>query len=296
GGAAPPPPPLPTSSTSSTSAKNASDTPALELARQAPALAQLAATSHGCLVLVAARVFLLPAPATSFADNTASFADSTTGSTGAPGGGAIRELASQANTIAVQAGRILIASNEQALILDENGSELTRVAIEQGASALGLIDRGRLLVVGYDAGNLELRPIDPGTAKPTYSFEETEPHPVERISEGPRQTLIVGYASGHLGIWSLQTGKRLRRFKLHGPVIHLLVDNTSRHLFAATEVGDYLAIDLTALYQDYCELLADVWSNVPVVWERGMPALVKPPASHRCAASNPGASTGSGAR
>ncbi|MFH0902053.1 MAG: hypothetical protein V2A73_15595, partial [Pseudomonadota bacterium] len=141
-------------------------------------------------------------------------------------------------------------------MLDESGTELARVEIEQGASALGLVDGDRLLVVGYDAGDLVFLPIDAGAARPGLSFEETEPYAVERISEGPRQTLIVGYESGHLGIWSMQTGKRLRHFKLHGPVIHLLVDSQSRRLYAATEVGDYQAIDLSALYQDYCELLS----------------------------------------
>ncbi|MFH0902574.1 MAG: hypothetical protein V2A73_18240, partial [Pseudomonadota bacterium] len=71
-----------------------------------------------------------------------------------------------------------------------------------------------------------------------------------------------------------------------GPIIHLLADHESRRLYAATEVGDYRAIDLAALYQDYCELLAGVWSNVPVLWQAGMPALAPPPASHRCPASS----------
>ncbi|MFH0901732.1 MAG: WD40 repeat domain-containing protein, partial [Pseudomonadota bacterium] len=233
--------------------------------QEVPPMAQLAATRDGCLVLAEGRAFLVSGPS---------------GATS----GTVRELASQASAIAFQAGRILVATDENVLVFDENGNEQTRMKVEQGATALGLVGGGRLLVVGYDAGDLALLPIDRGTTKPGFTFEETEPFAVERISEGPRQTLIVGYASGHLGIWSLQTGKRLRHFKLHGPIVHLLADSESRRLYAATEVGDYRAIDLAPLYQDYCELLADVWSNVPMVWQDGMPALVSPPAGHRCAA------------
>ncbi|MFH0900074.1 MAG: hypothetical protein V2A73_05540, partial [Pseudomonadota bacterium] len=239
------------------------------------------ATRNGCLVLAAGRVFLLPSPATLGA--------ATSGGSVANTVGVMHELADKASAVAFRAGRILVASDEQVLVLDENGNELTRVTVEQGASALGIADGGRLLAVGYDAGDIELRPIDPGAARLGFGFEETEPYPVEKIVEGPRQTVIVGYASGHLGIWSLQSGKRLLNFKLHGPIAHLLVDRESRRLYAATEVGDYRAIDLAALYQDYCELLSDVWNNVPVVWQEGMPALSPPPSSHRCVATSKGA-------
>ncbi|MFH0901586.1 MAG: WD40 repeat domain-containing protein, partial [Pseudomonadota bacterium] len=261
-----------------------------------PAMAQLVATRRGCLVLEAGRALLL--------DDAASAKD---GRGAGPGGNAarehlgdrvgeaaseqlegkasyaIRELAAKASSIAFESGRILIASDELALVLDEHGRELARAIVEQGVSALGLVDSGRLLVVGYDAGDIDFLPLVPGMAKPGFSFEETLPVAVERAIEGPRQTLIVGYASGDLGVWSLETGKRLRHFKLHGPIVHLFVDSESRRLYAATAVGDYQAIDLSALYQDYCELLDDIWNEVPVVWQAGMPLPAAPPATHRCA-------------
>ncbi|MFH0901203.1 MAG: hypothetical protein V2A73_11305, partial [Pseudomonadota bacterium] len=235
--------------------------------RIATAVPRLAATRQGCLVLANGRAFLLQAEAA------------------AP----IRELASKASAIAFQADHILVATDKEVLVFDENGGETTnqpvRVAVARGVSALGLAGAGRLLAVGFDAGDIELLPISPATAKPAFSFEEAMPSPVERMCEGPRQTLIVGYASGDLGIWHLDTGKRLRSFKLHGPIVHLLVDNESRRLYAATEVGDYQTIDLSSLFEDYCEVLADVWRRVPVVWQAGVPSLALPPARHRCAAA-----------
>ncbi|MFH0901564.1 MAG: hypothetical protein V2A73_13130, partial [Pseudomonadota bacterium] len=265
------------------SLKSAAGAP--EPAVEMPVNSQLAATRHGCLVLAAGHALLLDGAATLGAVETGGrHADADADADADPGQASAgsRQLASKASAIAYQAGRILVAGDEQALIFDENGTGMASVAVARGVSALGLVDGGRLLVVGYDAGDLDLQPIDPATAKPTFSFEETIPAVVERIVEGPRRTLVVGYTSGHLGIWSLETGKRLRHYKLHGPVVHLLVDDENRHLYAATELGDYRAIDLTALYQDYCELLRDIWNNVPVVWQEGMPALEATPASHRC--------------
>ncbi|MFH0901767.1 MAG: hypothetical protein V2A73_14150 [Pseudomonadota bacterium] len=259
-------------------------------AQRMPAMAKLAATRDGCLVLVAGRAFQLRGSADATAGNAsnasnannASNASNASGRAAGLAGGTIRELAAKARAIAFQNGRILVASGEHALVLDEDGNELTRVKVEEGVSALGLVDGGRLLVLGYDAGEIVLQPIAPGATKPGFGFEETLPFIVERISEGPRQTLIVGDNVGNLGIWHLETGKRLRHFKLHGPIAHQLVDSQTHRLYAASELGDYRVIDLSAQYQDYCELLGDIWSSVPVVWQDGMPVVHQPPARHRC--------------
>ncbi|MFH0903024.1 MAG: hypothetical protein V2A73_20535, partial [Pseudomonadota bacterium] len=243
-------------------------------------MTRLAATGHGCLLLAGGHAqLLILSGGAARAGTSGHSADTDTLASAI-----VYELASSASAIAFQGSRVLVATGEQVRLFDEKGKALSAVKVDQGVSAVGLIDEGRLLVAGYDAGDLELLPVSPGTARPAFSLEETIPAPVERIVEGPRQTLVVGYTSGDLGIWSLETGKRLRHFKLHGPVVHLFVDRETRRLYAATEVGDYRAIDLAAFYQDYCELMADVWSNVPVVWQAGVPAMAPPSARHRCAA------------
>ncbi|MFH0900931.1 MAG: hypothetical protein V2A73_09910 [Pseudomonadota bacterium] len=53
-------------------------------------------------------------------------------------------------------------------------------------------------------------------------------------------------------------------------------------LYAVTELGDYLVWNLGSFYQDYCELLGDVWRKVPLVWHSGLPVLAPPPTWHRC--------------
>ncbi len=52
-------------------------------------------------------------------------------------------------------------------------------------------------------------------------------------------------------------------------------------LHAATELGDRLAWDLGAFDLGWCELLAQVWKAVPVVWEGG-PRVQPPPVDHPC--------------
>ena len=97
---------------------------------------------------------------------------------------------------------------------------------------------------------------------------------------GPRNTIIVGYASGDLGLWEARRGKRLAHARLHGAVIHALLEN--RKLYVATELGRTLIWDLGAFYLDECQLLHQVWERIAVVWEDGQPAEKPPPSDHHC--------------
>jgi len=105
---------------------------------------------------------------------------------------------------------------------------------------------------------------------------------VVRLVPGPEGTLLAGFGDGSFGVWSLDTGRNLYRAKLHGALVHLLTDGEVIH--AATELGDHLSLDLGAFHRDYCALLTDVWSEVPVVWASGRPEVAGPPADHPCAA------------
>jgi len=95
---------------------------------------------------------------------------------------------------------------------------------------------------------------------------------------------VVGYANGLLGIWDLESGKRLHHARLHGQLAHLLLEGGRLH--AATELGSHLVWDLRVLGQDYCELMREIWTAVPVVWESGQPVLRPPPTDHACAVSS----------
>ena len=94
------------------------------------------------------------------------------------------------------------------------------------------------------------------------------------------ETVIVGHASGDVGVWALKTGERLASGRLHGAVIHLALSRG--RLYAATDLGGHLVWDLRILEASRCELLRAVWKRVPVVWERGRPVPRAAPLGHRC--------------
>ncbi|MBW1808155.1 MAG: hypothetical protein JRJ87_08170, partial [Deltaproteobacteria bacterium] len=101
--------------------------------------------------------------------------------------------------------------------------------------------------------------------------------------EGPRGTLVLGYANGQVGIWDLENGARLEIAKLHGPLTHLRIHQ--QKLYAVTELGDYLVWDLSIFRADYCSLVRSLWDKVPVVWQAGRPTLLPRPEEHRCRTS-----------
>jgi WD40 repeat protein len=177
------------------------------------------------------------------------------------GASLIRRLAASAVARDRAPGRVLVASGAQVLVLDAvTGVETERHRAASGVRALARI--GGRIALGFEDGSLEL------TGK-SVSFEETPASAVRRILEGPPGTLAAGYANGLIALWNLETGGRLDAIKLHGPVVHLLLEKDTVH--AATELGDAERIDLSILSLDYCTLVRRVQREVPVVWEGGQP-------------------------
>ena len=191
-----------------------------------------------------------------------------------------RQLSSEpATAIAADGSALLIAAGTQVIAHDLATDRRVEYAVVPGATALARTPD--LLLLGYADGNIESISLPPRPPRPAFSFEAAPSSAVVRLLIGPRSTLIAGYANGWVGIWDLETGTLYQGAKLHGRVVHLVRDGS--HLYAATELGDALALDLGLLEQDYCALLAGIWRSVPMVWERGQPLLQPPPVDHRCA-------------
>jgi len=152
--------------------------------------------------------------------------------------------------------------------------------LDTGVGVTASACAGEWLVLGFTDGNLELHPLAADQVRPTYSFEDVPSSPVVEILEGPAETLIVGFADGQLGLWDRHNGKRLEQLRLHGAVSHLLLQD--RHLYAATELGDHQVLDLSVFYVDRCALMREVWAQVPVVWQRGLPVAADADPAHGC--------------
>jgi WD40 repeat protein/serine/threonine protein kinase len=223
----------------------------------APRLQRVIALPRGCLALADGRVKLY--------DRSGRVLDLETG---------------RATTVALDGADLLVADHKQVRLFTAAGKQRgdPTYDVDVGVTAIGR--SSEWLILGFRDGNIELVSLRSGKRRSNFSFEEVPASPVERLLVGPMNTVVAGYANGLLGIWNLQTGKRLEHARLHGPVIHLLL--RKRKLYAATELGSHLVWDLGELYMDYCDLLRDVWSRVPVVLEGGLPVLRPPPRGHRC--------------
>jgi WD40 repeat protein len=163
-------------------------------------------------------------------------------------------------------------------VLGPGGQQRGRYAAGAGVTALARL--GQDLALGFADGDIEVLSTAANEKQPTFSPDDASASAVVRILAGPRHTLVVGYADGTVALWHTVTGTRLNHLRLHGPVVHLALLGTRLH--AVTELGDHGVLDLSFHYREYCELLREVWRQVPVVWEGGQPVLRPPPGDHRC--------------
>jgi len=194
--------------------------------------------------------------------------------------GAVKQLALQgeASAMAWSDGAMLVAADDNILVFDESGQERARVRSGVGVTALGLIES--VVAAGYADGNVELFSIDEAAKKPSSMFESVPSSPVVGLAAGPRDSLIIGYANGVVGLWSLHDGTRLAHVRLHGSIAHLLLENHELHI--ASTLGRHFSWDLSPFYADRCALLAQVWEEVPVIWQNGRAVEAPPPADHPC--------------
>ncbi|MFH0900517.1 MAG: protein kinase, partial [Pseudomonadota bacterium] len=143
------------------------------------------------------------------------------------------------SAIAYDNGEVLVAAGREVIAFTPSGKETARYQADSGVTAVARI--GGWLVLGFEGGDIELAPLVAGGTRASHAFEEVSSSPVRRIVEGPMGTIVVGSASGDLGIWSLRNGARLARAKLHGPIAYLLL--RQGHLYAGTELGGHFALD-----------------------------------------------------
>ena len=140
---------------------------------------------------------------------------------------------------------------------------------------------GETIAVIDPAEGVELWSMDGAQLQRSLRLQDApDPTPIQALA-GPGGTLVLGFVDGTVGIWDGHTGALLDRFKLHGAVSHLRLRGDI--LAAATDVGDHAALDLGALEREYCDLLREVWDQVPVAWLDGSPSPAPPPAVHPCA-------------
>jgi WD40 repeat protein/serine/threonine protein kinase len=173
---------------------------------------------------------------------------------------------------------LLVATDREVLAFRPDFTVGQRVAVEVGVTALARKDDATF-IVGYRDGSIEL--VHGGSSKSSVSSFERHPASApSRIVPGPANTALVGFANGVVGMWDLADGRLLATVRLHGPIVH--ADRNEHALVAATDLGDAVHWDVSALSRDRCDLLRELWERTPVVWRDGRAVRQAPPTDHVC--------------
>jgi WD40 repeat protein/serine/threonine protein kinase len=207
------------------------------------------------------------------------------------------------------AGGVLVATRGgEVLALAPDGER--RQVYRTGVGVTAMARDRAWLALGFREGNIELRPLAGGHKAPQqaqqaaagqgqgggagrgvpsprrpikkkdFPFEGVPSVAVTALRFGPPGTLAAGFADGSWGLWSSQNGRQLLGGRLHGPVLPLRL--VKDRLLVVTALGQQRVVDLSAFRRPYCQLLREVWSRAPTVWEHGLPVLRPPPEGHRC--------------
>ncbi len=196
-----------------------------------------------------------------------------------------------ASAVRAAKGRLFIAVGERLRLIGSDGKNLAKpIAIDAGATAIGLVDGGSLddgnpsrrvlpsaVVLGFSDGTLAWRAKDGLSNVLANSGTRS---PATRVVSGTRRTIAIGHASGRVTLIDRESGAVLRNEPLTGRVLHLAIE--AGRLYAATDLGASLVWDLSDLDRNYCELLNEVWQRIPVVWDQRRAKRRSPPKSHAC--------------
>ncbi len=93
--------------------------------------------------------------------------------------------------------------------------------------------------------------------------------------------MALSFEDGTVGLWSIESGHFLWSHRLRGIAENIWV--RSNVLYTVTEVGDTMTQDISDFTRDRCELLGDVWREMPASWEDGRAQLTPPPEIEGCA-------------
>jgi WD40 repeat protein/serine/threonine protein kinase len=173
-------------------------------------------------------------------------------------------------------GQALVAIGSIIELFDSEGRTLG--IFGSGADVTAAAPLRGALAVGFRDGGIELRSIS-GAREPV-DFQDTPGSAVRRLVAGPNGTLVAGFANGNFGVWGTSSGARLAEGQIHGSVSHLAIHD--QVLIVAGDLGAIATMDLSLLAADYCDLLREVWSRVPVIWSSHGALMRAPGASHPC--------------
>jgi WD40 repeat protein/serine/threonine protein kinase len=178
----------------------------------------------------------------------------------------------------VSAGKVLAAAAGRIQVFSSAGRAEEKIAA--GDAITAMIMQGDRVVAGYRDGSLEIHSLTARGKGQAALLGGVSGTPVRALAWITPQILAAGFENGKVGLWNLDEGRLVDQFKLHGPIVHLVVRD--RRLYAATILGDSRVEDLSAYELPYCAVLRQVWADIPVVWENEKIQLQPAPTRHSC--------------
>jgi len=142
---------------------------------------------------------------------------------------------------------------------------------------------GRSLATSAEDGVVELWDVETGAPRWRSRDASADPRQLPAVDDIVTRDGLRAAAGvdGSVTLHHDPTGALLLSMDLYGPASHLRIDGHG--LVAATTMADGLAWDLGVFRVGYCDLMAQVWTEVPVRWIDDRPVATPAPADHRCA-------------
>lgn len=187
-------------------------------------------------------------------------------------------LETAATAVAASDDELLVAVHDQVWRHGFDGKRLGSFSVEGKVTAVAGL--GAQVAVGTVHGDVKLVPVEASDKPRAVRLAGLPSAAVEVLVAGPSGTLVAGFSDGTVGAWDLERGARVHTTLLHGRVLFLERDGGKVH--ALSELGDHDALDLSILERPYCDVMRQVWAEVPVVWEGGRAVRRPPPSGHPC--------------
>jgi eukaryotic-like serine/threonine-protein kinase len=189
------------------------------------------------------------------------------------------ELDSAADVLRAAGDRLLIGSNRTVELRGPAAEKIEHVYVPlYEPTAVG--GDWQQLSAGDDEGAVQISHPQPDGSWRSVWLRETPSSATTQLATGPAGTVAAGFADGTVGLWDPADGTRLITRRLHGAVTHLAARDG--HLHVLTELGAYLAIDLSVLEAERCEVMRQVWFHAPVCEGPAGLVFCTPDAPHPC--------------
>ena len=155
-------------------------------------------------------------------------------------------------------------------------------SIPGGLGLITLLHLEQTMILGFSDGSVEVRG-QPGHADEGRTvLKDTPSGRAVVIRSVTDQVIAVGFGNGLVGLWNRDNGELLDSWKLHGPVTHMVIHE--QYLYAASSAGGYMARDLGVFHRPYCELMEEIWQEIPVIWDGERPVRSHSDPDHECRA------------